>query len=264
MLPTYTIKEDSFEIYHKNSSHNSPHLHKSLECVYITAGSLELGIGEELYHMEQGDFAVVFPDVIHHYQVFDTGNSTAIYILASPTLSGVFSSTLQQYCPEYPIIKKENVHPDITNSVFSLFNNPAFEYEQAIHQAMIQLILARSLPYFKLVDKNGIGSHDIIYETVSYIAGHFREEITLTSMARDLGYSPYTLSRIFSSTFHRNFNQYLNEIRLDYACTLLQYTDQSITEAYENAGFNSQRTFNRTFLDRYRMSPREYRKQFRQ
>ena len=125
---------------------------------------------------------------------------------------------------------------------------------------MIQLILARSMPVFKLTDKNSIGSHDIIYETVSYIARHFKEEMTLTSMARDLGYSPYTLSRVFSGTFHRNFNQYLNEIRLDYVCTLLQYTDQSITEAYENAGFNSQRTFNRAFYDRYRMSPREYRK----
>lgn len=260
MIPIYEKTEDTFEVFHKRSSHISPHLHKSLEMVYVTKGSLELGIGEELYHMEEGDFAIVFPDIIHHYQVFDSGKCTGIYVLASPALGGVFTSTLQQYCPDYPIIKKEFLHPDISYAVHSLFKNPAFEHAQAIHQSMIQLILARSMPVFKLTDKNSIGSHDIIYETVSYIARHFKEEMTLTSMARDLGYSPYTLSRVFSGTFHRNFNQYLNEIRLDYVCTLLQYTDQSITEAYENAGFNSQRTFNRAFYDRYRMSPREYRK----
>jgi len=144
--------------------------------------------------------------------------------------------------------------------VNSLFKNPAFEHAQSIRQAMIQLILARSMPIYKLIDKNNIGSDDIIHETASYIATHFKEEVTLTGMARDLGYSPYTLSRVFSGTFHKNFNQYLNEIRLDYVCTLLQHTEQSITEAYENAGFSSQRTFNRAFYDKYHMSPRDYRK----
>ena len=263
MIPIYEKTEDMFEIFHKTSCHISPHLHSSIEMVYVTAGTLEIGIGEELYHMEQGDFAIVFPDLIHHYQVFDSGNCTGIYILASSSLSGMFSSILVQSCPVNPVIPKEKLHPDVTHAVFSLFNNPAQEYEQAIHQSLIQLILARSLPYYSLIDKTSVGSHDFIYETISYIAGHFKGEITLTSMAKDLGYSPYTLSRVFSNTFHRNFNQYLNEIRLDYACRLLQYTDQSITEAYENAGFNSQRTFNRAFLDRYRMSPREYRKQYK-
>lgn len=50
-----------------------------------------------------------------------------------------------------------------------------------------------------------------------------------------------------------NFNQYLNEIRLEYACTLLLYTNQTITDIYMNAGFESQRTFNRVFLEEYHM-----------
>lgn len=33
-------------------------------------------------------------------------------------------------------------------------------------------------------------------------------------MAKDLGVSKYVLSRVFSKTFHRNFNQYLNDARL--------------------------------------------------
>lgn len=78
-------------------------------------------------------------------------------------------------------------------------------------------------------------------------------------MANDLGYSPYTLSRVFSGTFHKNFNQYLNEVRLEYTCSLLLYTNQTITDVYMNAGFESQRTFNRVFSERFRMSPREYR-----
>lgn len=110
-----------------------------------------------------------------------------------------------------------------------------------------------------LVEKSSAGSSDIIYRTVSYIAAHYKEPVTLTKMAHDLGCSPYALSRVFSKTFHCNFNQYLNMVRLDYACALLKHTSQPITELLLESGFDSQRTFNRVFRDCYHMSPREYR-----
>lgn len=85
------------------------------------------------------------------------------------------------------------------------------------------------------------------------------EAISLTRMAKDLGYSPYSLSRVFSSTFHTNFNQYLNELRLGRAIDLLENTSETVTEIAWNSGFTSLRTFNRVFKDRFRLSPKEYR-----
>ena len=71
------------------------------------------------------------------------------------------------------------------------------------------------------------------------------------------------LSKVFSKTFHNNFNQYVNGTRLDYACALLEHTNQSVTEICMNSGFESQRTFNRVFVQKYHMTPREYRNEFR-
>ena len=67
------------------------------------------------------------------------------------------------------------------------------------------------------------------------------------------------LSRVFSGTFHRNFNQYLNETRLNYAGAMLEYTSRTVTDICMESGFESQRTFNRVFMQSYRMTPREYR-----
>ena len=80
----YELKEDRMEIYEKASVHYPPHIHKSIECIYVTEGTLELGIGETLYHMETGDFGIVFPNVIHHYQMFGSPDSRAFYFLAPP------------------------------------------------------------------------------------------------------------------------------------------------------------------------------------
>lgn len=110
MRPIYKENEETLEISEEISSHISPHLHKSMELVSVTEGSLELGIGTELYHMEKGDFALVFPEMIHHYQVFDVNPCRAIYALASPLLTASFTRELQQMCPVDPLIPSKNVH----------------------------------------------------------------------------------------------------------------------------------------------------------
>ena len=83
----------------------------------------------------------------------------------------------------------------------------------------------------------------------------------MPKMAKALGVGSYVLSRVFSGIFHRNFNQYLNETRFNYACSLLIYTDRPVTEVCMEAGFESQRTFNRVFRQFCHMTPREYRRE---
>ena len=71
----------------------------------------------------------------------------------------------------------------------------------------------------------------------------------------------FALSRVFSRTFHTNFNRYLNELRLSTALSLLENPKETITDAALSAGFTSLRTFNRVFGERFHMPPREYRKE---
>ena len=264
MLPVYEHIENNLEIYEGISHHIPPHLHKSLECVYVTEGTLELGVGINMYHMEAHDIAVIFPELIHHYQVFVPAPCQAVYLLASPSLSGGYLLTLQSFCPVLPVIKAPYVHEYIKFALNSLQKcSSKEEHTHILWQAYTQIILARALPHFHLTDKNSVGSNDIVYLTVSYVATHFAEEFTLTQMAEDLGYSPYVLSRVFFGTFHCNFNAYLNNVRLDYACNALLHTNQTITDIFENAGFTSQRTFNRVFRERFHMTPREYRNYYK-
>lgn len=261
MISVYEEKTKKLYIVHKVSKHSPPHLHDAPEFVYVTDGTLELGIGQEFFHMEKGDFGIIFPDMIHHYQVFSKEKSKAFYIFSPLSYVVKFSEDMQKYCPRNPVIKKKDVHSDILNAIRRLSEektgNPLIE------QAYIQIITARSMPFFELVEKDSFGSSDIIYQTVAYVAAHFKEEMTLDTMARELGVSRGVLSRVFSSTFHKNYNQYLNEQRLNYAVSMLECSEQSITDICLDSGFQSQRTFNRVFRENCKMTPREYRNQYR-
>ena len=279
MFPVYEQKKENVHILQKTSRHAPPHLHNSVEFIYVISGSMEIGMGQELFHMDEGDFAVIFPDVIHHYQVFEKGKNKSIYVWALPVITSNYMDTLQNLCPVDPVIKKADLHPDIKYVLQALLQQKNISKEKkeeiqntsenvleerSVEQAYIQILLARSLGKMKLMVKKSVESNDIVYQAVSYIAKHFREDLSLEKISKELGVNKFTLSRVFSGIFHKNFKQYINEHRLNYASAMLECSNEDITSIYLDAGFESQRTFNRVFKDRFRMTPREYRKRFRE
>lgn len=261
MIPIYDEKKENLYMIHKLSQHFPPHLHETPEFIYITNGTLELGIDEEFFHMEKGDFAIVFPNTIHHYQVFSPCMNSALFLY--PTLSsiGQFQSDMQKYQPKNPVIHQKEMHLDVTNAILTLKDED--NLNSVIEQAYVQIILGRCIPMFELRERKS-NQGDIIYRMVSYIAAHFKEDITLEKLSKSIGANKFALSRIFSSIFHTNFNQYINEQRLNYVCSMLEYSDCPITDICLEAGFQSQRTFNRAFQDSYHMTPREYRNRYKE
>ena len=219
MLLVYENRTDGIVVEWKKTVHFPPHLHEAIEVVYVTDGDIELGVGQELYHMDEGDFAIVFPNVIHHYQVFGKKENKVIYLYLDPTLFPSYYKELQIYSPKNPVVKKEQVHPDVVNAIKYLAG--ITEGNPMLIQAYVQMILAHVFAEMPMVDKSTVGSDDLIYNAVEYVAKNFREKISLEKM---------------------------------------ENTMDSITNICLDCGFESQRTFNRVFKDRYKITPREYRK----
>ena len=258
MLLIYENRTNGIVAEWKKAVHLPPHLHEAAEVVYVTDGTMELGVGQELYHMEEGDFAIVFPNVIHHYQAFGKEENKAIYLYLDPARFPAYYKELQIYSPRNPIVKKEQVHPNVVNAIKYLAG--ITEGNSMLIQAYVQLILAHVFAEMPMMDKSTLESDELIYNAVEYVAKNFREKISLETMAYDLCVSKYALSRMFAKTFHCNFSKYVNGVRLNYAVAALENTQDSVTNICLDCGFESQRTFNRVFKDRYKITPREYRK----
>ena len=106
MLLVYENKNTGLLSEWKEPVHVPPHLHEAIEVVYVTDGEVELGVGPELFHMDEGDFAIIFPNVIHHYQVFGKKKNKVIYLYLDPKLFPSYYKELQNYSPENPVVKK--------------------------------------------------------------------------------------------------------------------------------------------------------------
>lgn len=97
---------------------------------------------------------------------------------------------------------------------------------------------------------------DKVYE---YVFNNFKEEITLNTISGFVNMNPSAFSRFFSQMVNKTFIEFLNEIRIGYACRLfLDTLGKNISEIAFECGFNSVSNFNKQFKNVTGKSPRSF------
>jgi AraC-like DNA-binding protein len=93
-----------------------------------------------------------------------------------------------------------------------------------------------------------------------YIMRNFDKEITLPQVASIANMSVTTFCNFFKDHFRVTFVEYVNTVRIGYACKLLADEEQNIVEIAYNSGFKNLGNFNRQFKRFKDMTPSEYRR----
>jgi AraC-like DNA-binding protein len=84
--------------------------------------------------------------------------------------------------------------------------------------------------------------------------------LTRDLLIDQLGTNRELFIEAFAYCFGMSFPEYINSLRLKDAVTLLQQSDLSIEAISEKTGFGTLRTFQRQFLRKYNLSPKDFRK----
>ena len=87
-----------------------------------------------------------------------------------------------------------------------------------------------------------------------------RTGLTIADLAESLSIREYRLRRVINQQLKfRNFNQFLNNYRIEDACTRLRETNASISMIAIDVGYASLSVFNKAFKERYKVTPTEFR-----
>lgn len=104
---------------------------------------------------------------------------------------------------------------------------------------------------------------DILDGTIIWIKSHYNMNITLREMAR----KSYMCETYFSEQFKlrtgKNFNEYLNELRIDKASELLKRPGLKVSEVGELVGYNNSSYFIKVFRKKTGMTPSDFRNKMR-
>lgn len=269
MNPFYERREQKLQINISENIRFPEHLHEDMEILLVQDGQVEVNIMGNRRILTAGDCALIFPEMIHSYQTASYNRICLLIFDAS--FWGSYRGAVQKFCPSVPFLRAERISPDVAlvfERLIELIHPKTQEYfgrpedRMALGSAWIQVLLSLLMPQLELVERKKTEQLDITGRLVQYIMEHYREQLTLEGVARALHVNKYYLSHVFSDRLQMSFRQYLNHIRLDHALYEISTTDASITRIWEEAGFNSQRSFNRIFQASLGMTPLEYRKRY--
>lgn len=102
---------------------------------------------------------------------------------------------------------------------------------------------------------------ELVRSIIAYVSGHYQDPIRLQELAEQMFVSTATLSRSFHKETGIYFADYVNRIRLEEAVRRLESTEQAVTRIAYDCGFSSLSSFHRNFRQRYKMTPKEWRKE---
>jgi AraC-like DNA-binding protein len=95
-----------------------------------------------------------------------------------------------------------------------------------------------------------------------YLMNNYREDVSLEKLAGLINMAEGSLCRFFKMNMGITIFEYLNKIKIEFACKLLMDQNLSITEVCLNSGFNNLSHFNKQFKKTTGVPPSEYRKRF--
>lgn len=230
------------------------HLHEHIELGFLLSGSTDLYLEDNKYHLKSGDFFIVFPNQIHRYE--QSHEVRAYMIIYSPALVPEFHGLFSKNIPQSPIISGNNsAAKRLTGLFFEEYNSISAETVRGFILALTGMLF-KNIEFIEQ-DKYNIST---LKNILIYCNEHYTDSITIENVADSLHISRSHISHIFKNKLNTTFGNYICAKRVNYACGLLKNSAISVTESAFASGFDSVRTFNRTFVKYTGRTPREYRK----
>ena len=238
------------------------HMHDPVETIIVRKGYINMTVNNVSYLLEPNTVMIVFPGMVHSYDYISEG-AEGLFVGFTPESVDEFRTSLNNMWPVVPKVKMSDCPEEIESVVEKLEGYRDSEGPKPLLLAYIHLLAACLFTKLELVPCEQMNKDNFMYKVMYYIQQHSNENLSLDSVAKAMGVGRSHLSHLFSQRMNLNFRRFLNTIRVEKACTLLQDSPMSIKEICYECGFESTRTFHRVFLEEQKMTPGDYRERMR-
>ena len=100
-------------------------------------------------------------------------------------------------------------------------------------------------------------------DILRFIDSSYKKQISLNDLSDATGYHPVYISQIFKSKTNMSYSEYLRNLRLGAAVSLLNNTQLSLADVAKDSGFPNASALNTAFISFFNESPKQYRERIR-
>jgi AraC-like DNA-binding protein/uncharacterized protein YutD len=266
---TIVPPEQSIKLYY--------HWHPEVEILHIIKGSSTFQIGEEEYHVNEGDIVFIKSNELHGS--YDNEKSELEFnaiLIDYDFISSMTNDRIQQKYirPFYEndsrytfVVKKDSdLQKSIISplcSIYESYFSEAEGYEIYIKALIFEIIYMAHVHHIQksAVNENLDNQKGLIMKKIiHYMNHHYKDKIQLLDIANDVGMSVGHFCRFFKANFNITFGEYIINLRMREAVKLLEETEKSISEIAMDTGFTDPNYFTTAFKKVFGSTPSKYRK----
>jgi AraC-like DNA-binding protein len=253
------------------------HFHPEMELVYILESFGKRIIGDNIEPFGQGDMVFIGSNLPHLWM------NDEIFYNGIPGLKAkaiVFYFNKNIFSPAFYEMKEAfrmneffqnaekgmRIHGETKEMVAEKFKcllqKKDFEKTVGLLEILHVLSLSKDISFITSDGYHAQLKHaetDRLCPVYKYVQDHFKENISLGTIANISNLTPQSFCRLFKKRTGKSFVEYLNEVRVAAACKYLLDTDWSISEIAYNCGYKTVSNFNKLFKSITRTSPKIYR-----
>lgn len=240
--------------------HSSPHSHQNTELFYVVGGTGGFQIENEMFQVKAHDLVVINPNVQHTETSWNS--SPLEYIVLG--VDGLELTCQGNEDNRFFLLHLKNYNESILPCMKIMLSEVEKKLPGAdsVCQNLLQALIIQLLRVTNVSPEVTVRATRRECATAKwYIDTHFKEKLTLDTLAEVCGVNKYYLSHSFTSEYGIPPIQYLIKKRIEESRYLLASTDLPLGRIVQMLNFSSASYFTQMFRKAEGITPTEYRAQ---
>ncbi len=266
--------------YHEIKHFPNPlHYHKELELAYIVKGYGTRYVGSSIKSFEKGDLVLIGQELNHvwmsHNDFYNQENdlhTEAIVVKFYPDFAGKDFIKIPDVSPIKKVIDEAQgglrIRGEASRMIRKIMHGMLTEspLDQIVSLIQVLNLISKGddvsiLSNFDYHKSSNPKEKDRMNKIIQHTMLNFKRNIPLSEIASIANLSKSAFCRYFKNTVKKSYNDFLYDIRVEFAIKLLMETDMGITQICYESGFNNPSAFSQIFKRVKGVSPNKYRNQ---
>ena len=252
----------TYRLFHKEKLPTwRPKGSNDYQLLYVVAGKTTFYINKKPHEVTAGQMVLFHPYQEQHYEYFGKDKPEVFWVHFT-------GSNVKNILKSYNIPMDKNIFNCGTYATYSYIFKEMIDELQNRRTGFQELLEMYLRQIFILIQRNEekentqVSSYllDEIEYARKFFTEHYNEDINISEYAQSRGMSVSWFLRNFKHITKKSPMQYILNIRINNAVSLLETTDYNVTEIAAIIGYDNPLYFSRIFHKQKGISPSEYRK----
>ncbi|MCF6356409.1 MAG: AraC family transcriptional regulator [Draconibacterium sp.] len=256
------------------------HFHNEYEILFVIDGVGTSFVADNIEEFRSGDLVLMGSNLPHFWKsdesFYSEGESKEVDYIVIQFSKDFFREAISEY-PGFHLIKEllerssrgirfsHDFSQKLEKKIIRLTRIKGFE--RALKLLELLQLLAKTDQYKLLAGELYQTEHhdfttDRLVKVMHYINTKYLEKIELEKVSEVANLHPSAFCRFFKEKSGKSLSEFVNDMRISYACRLIIEAKMSISQICFESGFNNLSNFNRTFKKHTGFTPSNYFREF--